>query len=246
MSKCSVYVLTNPSLKEVKSLVLDDHGLNVSPVKIGVAKDMPSRLGSLNTPMTENFVVQVQVDLESKESARFLEKVLHETLDQYRLKTSDGYPTEFFACTVPFARKKVVKWVKLYSHGKGKIVKVHYVGRSASSIRTNLLKAVKPVKELASSVESPKSPAAPFQFAMLADAGIKIGSELVFIYGGRKVKVADLKNKIEFEGETCTTSGFCKKFMPPEKRNSKDAYQGPKYFMFNGELLTDLRAKLGK
>lgn len=246
MSKCSVYVLTNPSLKEVKSLVLDDHGLNVSPVKIGVAKDMPSRSGSLNTPMTENFVVQVQVDLESKESAHFLEKVLHETLDQYRLKTSDGYPTEFFACTVPFARKKVVKWVKLYSHGKGKIVKVHYIGRSASSIRTNLLKAVKPAKKLALSVESSKHPAAAFQFGMLADAGIKIGSELEFIFGGQKVKVADLKNKIEFEGEEYTTSGFCKKFMPDEKRNSKDAYQGPKYFTFKGESLINLRAKLGK
>ena len=34
--------------------------------------------------------------------------------------------------------------------------------------------------------------------------------------------------------------------MPPEKRNSKDAYQGPKYFTFKGELLTDRRTKLGK
>lgn len=92
---------------------------------------------------------------------------------------------------------------------------------------------------------STKSPGASFQFAMLDEAGIKIGSELEFVYGGQKVRVTDLKNKIEFEGETYTTSGFCKKFMPAEKRNSKDAYQGPKYFMFKGELLTDLRAKQG-
>ena len=58
-------------------------------------------------------------------------------------------------------------------------------------------------------------------------------------------KVADLKNKIEFEGEIYTTSGFCKKFMPTEKRNSKDAYRGPQYFTFKSELLTDMRAKLG-
>ena len=79
----------------------------------------------------------------------------------------------------------------------------------------------------------------------MADAGVKIGSELAFVYGGQKVKVADLKNKIEYNGEVYTTSGFCKKFMPEEKRNSKGAYQGPKYFTFKGELLTDLRAKLG-
>ena len=48
------------------------------------------------------------------------------------------------------------------------------------------------------------------------------------------------------EGEIYTTSGFCKKFMPEEKRNSKDAYQGPKYFTFKGERLTDLRTKLYK
>ena len=91
-----------------------------------------------------------------------------------------------------------------------------------------------------------KSPAAPFQFAMLADAGIKIGTELEFIYGGQKVKVADLKNKIEFKGEEYTTTKFCKKFMPSEKRNSKDAYQGPKFFTYKGESLVALRAKLGK
>ena len=50
-------------------------------------------------------------------------------------------------------------------------------------------------------------------------------------------KIAPLRNE-----NHCS----CKKFMPPEKRNSKDAYQGPKYFTFKGELLTDLRTKLGK
>ena len=74
----------------------------------------------------------------------------------------------------------------------------------------------------------------------------KIGSELEFVCGGQKVKIANLKNKIEFEGESYTTSGFCKKFMPTEKRTPTNAYQGPKYFTFKGELLTDLRAKLGK
>lgn len=60
------------------------------------------------------------------------------------------------------------------------------------------------------------------------------------------MKVADLKNKIEFKDGIYTTSGFCKKFMPAENRTPTDAYQGPKFFTFNGELLTDLRAKLGR
>ena len=81
---------------------------------------------------------------------------------------------------------------------------------------------------------------------MLIEAGVKIGSELMFVPDGKKAKVADLKNKIEFKGGTYTTTGFCKKFMPDERRNAKDAYQGPKYFTFKGELLTDLREKFGK
>lgn len=128
---------------------------------------------------------------------------------------------------------------------------MNYRGRSSSKIKANLkaMQAASAVK--ASEKNQPsgvlsKSTAAPFQFAMLADIGIEIGSELEFVYGGQKVKVADLKNKIEFEGEIYTTSRFCKRFMPEEKRNSKDAYQGPKYFTFKGEPLTELRAKLGK
>ena len=55
-----------------------------------------------------------------------------------------------------------------------------------------------------------------------------------------------MKIKIKYKGVEYTTTDFCKHFLPPEKRNSKDAYQGPKYFTFKGESLTDLRAKLGK
>lgn len=48
-------------------------------------------------------------------------------------------------------------------------------------------------------------------------------------------------NKIEYKGEKYTTSGFCKAFMLDNKRNSKDAYQGPKFFSFNGKILDTLR-----
>ena len=129
--------------------------------------------------------------------------------------------------------------------------KMNYRGRSSSKIKANLkamqaASVAKALQKIAPSAESQKSHATPFQFALLADVGVKVGSELEFVYGGQKVKVADLKNKIEFEGEIYTTTGFCKKFMPTEKRIPTNAYQGPKYFTFKGELLTDLRAKLGK
>ena len=35
-----------------------------------------------------------------------------------------------------------------------------------------------------------------------------------------------------------------KTFMPDEKRNAADAYQGPKYFSHNGKVLSDLRDEM--
>ena len=89
------------------------------------------------------------------------------------------------------------------------------------------------------------TPAPPFRFSMVHLAP---GAEIIFEPTGAKVVVVEDKgdNKIEFEGKHYTLSGFCKAFMPDNKRNKKDAYQGPSYFSFNGKLLVDLRAKYEK
>ncbi len=89
------------------------------------------------------------------------------------------------------------------------------------------------------------TPAPPFRFSMVHLAP---GAEIIFEPTGAKVVVVADKgdNKIEFEGKHYTLSGFCKAFMPDNKRNKKDAYQGPSYFSFNGKLLVDLRAKYEK
>ena len=89
------------------------------------------------------------------------------------------------------------------------------------------------------------TPAPPFRFSMVHLAP---GAEIIIEATGAKVVVVADKgdNKIEFEGKHYTLSGFCKAFMPDNKRNKKDAYQGPSYFSFNGKLLVDLRAKYEK
>lgn len=78
-----------------------------------------------------------------------------------------------------------------------------------------------------------------FNFSM---AGVHEGAELFFIEGGQRV-LARGKNQVEFRGELYSLTGFVKKFIPDNKRNRKDAYQGPKYFTYQGELLTKLREK---
>lgn len=86
------------------------------------------------------------------------------------------------------------------------------------------------------------TPAPPFRFSMVH---LKPGAELVFEPTGTRVVVVEDKsdNKVMYEDKKYTLSGFCKHFMPTNKRNRKDAYQGPHYFSYEGKLLVTLRAK---
>lgn len=76
-----------------------------------------------------------------------------------------------------------------------------------------------------------------FRFSM---CNIKIGEEIKFIPTGLTVKVAT-DDSIEYEGRIYKLSPFVGTFMPEEKRNTSGAYQGPKYFMYKGRVLDDLR-----
>lgn len=89
------------------------------------------------------------------------------------------------------------------------------------------------------------TPAPAFRFSMVH---LTPGAELVFEPTGARVYVVEDKcdNKVTFEGKIYTLSGFCKAFMPDNKRNRKDAYQGPHYFSYNSKLLVDLRAMYEK
>lgn len=47
-----------------------------------------------------------------------------------------------------------------------------------------------------------------------------------------------------FEGKIYTLSNFASTFMPDDKRNTSDAYRDPKFFSYNGKLLTELRDEM--
>ena len=79
-----------------------------------------------------------------------------------------------------------------------------------------------------------------FKFSMV---NIPIGSILTFIPTGIEVKVAS-DDQIEYEGRIYKLSPFVGTFMPEDKRNTSGAYQGSKYFTYNGKILEDLRKEL--
>ena len=76
-----------------------------------------------------------------------------------------------------------------------------------------------------------------FKFSMV---GIKIGENIVFTPTGIEVKVAS-DDSIEYDNRIYKLSPFVGTFMPEEKRNHSNAYQGAKYFSYRGKVLEDLR-----
>jgi len=79
-----------------------------------------------------------------------------------------------------------------------------------------------------------------FKFSM---CDIKIGEVVTFIPTGLIVKVAS-DDSIEYEGRIYKLSPFVGTFMPEDKRNASGAYQGAKYFSYNGRVLDDLRKEM--
>lgn len=82
----------------------------------------------------------------------------------------------------------------------------------------------------------------PFDFSMV---DLNVGDTIVFDALDLKVKVAG-KNKIEYDGRLWSLSAFCGTYLPENMQNNSGAYQGPKYFSYNGKNLWDLRLEKEK
>ena len=87
-----------------------------------------------------------------------------------------------------------------------------------------------------------KAPKPPFKFHMI---GLNVGDTVVFDELKIPVKVAS-DDKIEYEGRLYSLSTFTAEFLPEENQNSSGAYQGPKYFSYNGKVLSELRTEFEK
>lgn len=76
-----------------------------------------------------------------------------------------------------------------------------------------------------------------FKFHMV---GINVGDTIIFDALSLPVKVAS-DDKIEYEGRLWSLSAFTAEFLPEEMQNNSGAYQGPKYFSYNGKNLSHIR-----
>lgn len=68
--------------------------------------------------------------------------------------------------------------------------------------------------------------------------GVNVGDALTFIDGTEVIAAED--NKVSFCGELFTLSGFCKEFMPDDKRTKSNTYRGCAFFFKDGVKLEKL------
>ena len=81
-----------------------------------------------------------------------------------------------------------------------------------------------------------------FKFHMI---GLKVGDTVVFDELNLSVTVAS-DDKVEYQGRLWSLSAFTREFLPEDKQNNSGAYQGPKYFSYNGKTLSELRKESGR
>ena len=87
-----------------------------------------------------------------------------------------------------------------------------------------------------------KMPKPAFKFHMV---GLNVGDTIIFDALNIPVKVAS-DDKIEYEGRLWSLSAFTAEFLPEEQQNNSRAYQGPKYFSYNGKTMSKMRAEKEK
>ena len=68
--------------------------------------------------------------------------------------------------------------------------------------------------------------------------GVNVGDTLTFVDGTEVIAAED--NKVSFCGELFTMSGFCKEFMPDDKRTKSNTYRGCVFFFKDGVKLEKL------
>lgn len=214
-----IYILTNPSFKEY--------------VKIGYADDIKARLAQLNrsecTPFAFRIYATYEVDV------RLTDMKLHDIIDKLNptlraIDTVDGKKRvrEFYAMSAEDAYELFEAMAEI--HGT-----------------QDRLKLYKPTKKQAEEERTAEEVQAEYVKAKaltFSEYGIPIGATLEYCNrgnenSGKTCTVIDEK-AVEYDGKSWSLSGLATEFC-----HSKYTVQGPKYFKYNGEWLTEIRKRLG-
>ena len=214
-----IYIMTNPSFPEY--------------VKIGYADNIEVRLKQLNRSECTPFAFRVYATYEV--NTRLTDMRLHDMIDKINptLRAIDNVNgkkrvREFYAMSAEDAYSLFEAMAEI--HGTLDKLKLYKITEQQ-----------KEDEQIAEEVKEEYEKAKPLTFS---EYGIPLGSTLEFCYrgsenSGKTCTVIDEKT-VEFEGKSWSLSGLAKEFC-----HSKYGVQGPKYFKYNGEWLTEIRKRLG-
>jgi len=213
-NKGYVYILTNKSFR-------DDW------VKIGKS----SRPVDIRSKELDNTAVPLPFDIyATMQTEKFaeIEKIIHKQIDRLtdlRIRQNreffNVHPAQAFDLLMDLA--SAIDDAVIFKYIEGKPVQVYPVLTSTKS------------ESVSDAVVIPQRK--PFSFDMI---GLSIGDKIIFDPLGIEVVVSDNK-KVEYEGRLWTLSAFCGTYLPTEMQNNSGAYQGPKYFSYNGKTLWHIR-----
>ena len=198
-------------------------------VKIGYATNLENRLRQLNRSETIPYafrayaIYEVDKALTDKELHKLIDKLNPElrAIDEF-----DGKPRvkEFYAMTKE-AAYELLECIAKISGTLDRLKKVKPEGHEIEDEQI-----AQEIKETARR--------GPFNFG---ECGIPVGAELVYVDDASiKVKVLDDRH-IEYQGETTSLSRLAQSL-----KGFNHPVQGTLWFTYNGEILSDLRDRLGK
>lgn len=213
-NKGYVYILTNPSFRE-------------DWVKIGKS----SRPVDVRSKELDNTAVPLPFDIfATMQTSKFneVEKLIHKTIDRLtdlRIRQNreffNVHPEMAFDILSDIAL--TIEDAEVFRYVDGKPVKTY-------PVETPVI--IEEKKEKAE-----KKARTHFTFDMV---GLPIGTEIVFDPTGQKVKIAT-DCQIEYQDRLWSLSGFTVQFLPEEKQNASRAYQGPKFFSYEGKTMWQMR-----
>lgn len=210
-----VYILTNPSFRE-------------DWVKIGKS----SRPVDVRSKELDNTVVplpfEIYATLKTTKYAK-VERQIHKQIDRLtdlRIRQN----REFFNIAPSVALDIMRDIADLLDDAE---LYVYVDGKPVVSKSKDEDKKI----EAESKEKQRKTQKPPFKFHMI---GLNVGDTIVFDPLRMPVRIAS-DDKIEYDGRLYSLSAFTANFLPEEKQNTSGAYQGPKYFSYNGKVLSELR-----
>ena len=208
-----VYIFTNDSFR-------DDW------VKIGKTIDLKGRLKTLfNTSLPLPFKIYATLQTRKYEA---IEKIVHKQIDRLTdLRINQN--REFFNVHPTQALDILMDQATALDDA--------VIMRYKNNEPVEQLYPICPKQKKTSQEEEKREQRKPFEFSMI---GLNVGDEVIFDALKLPVKVAG-KNKVEYEGRLWSLSAFCGTYLPEKMHNKSEAYQGPKYFSYQGKTLWEIR-----